>query len=230
MGKSFTFIFFLLGHTFIRGIPLSQVEKNASFGARILRVNREVELVYFKFDFENGKYLNKDDRVKFWNERNHLVSCEGDILGRTSDTFLLKVPNINFCERRIPLSVGAYMMFHSEDMKNNMIMGTHLVKILLKKRSVVSAMAERWKRELNSHMEKVNAVNVKYDVLRKKLEAEWQEQLQTLEEDRVAVVREHKSVQRQLDEIDSKLEQYKIEEDNFSLDRWSLDSRLYYER
>ena len=57
-----------------------------------------------------------------------------------------------------------------------------------------------------------------------------QKELNSLEEDRVQSVRLAKDLEQRRDEIDKKLELYKVQDENMTLDRWSLDSRLYYKK
>jgi chromosome segregation ATPase len=109
-------------------------------------------------------------------------------------------------------------------------MGKELVDILLKKKMAISSKLLRNKKSLDSHIERVNAINLRYKVLRDKLEAEWREELASLEEDRLTSFRNHKDLEGQLLEIDDKLEKYRIEDKNLKEDRWALDPRLYFSK
>ena len=64
--------------------------------------------------------------------------------------------------------------------------------------------------------------------MREKLESEWREELGLNEEDRLVSLRNYKDLQMRLDELDLKLQKYKIEDENLVTDRWSLDPRLFY--
>ena len=205
-------------------------EKHAFFRARVAKVGPRGEWIRVRVDFENAKFLNKGNGVEFWHEANDANRCRGSILARTTDHLLVDIGDADLCQRNQGLGVGVYLMFYSEDMKANMATGANLTDILLKKKIVVSGRIRRGREQLDAYIEKVNAVNERYDILRKKLESEWQGQLQALEEDRMALLKEHGTTQRELDEVNLKLERYNIEEDNFSLDRWALDPRLYYKR
>ena len=85
-------------------------------------------------------------------------------------------------------------------------------------------------RDLQGHVERVNTVNARYQALRAKLEQEWQLELHALDEDRSFALKAYKDLERRRDEIDQKLEQYKLRDDNLTLDRWSLDSNLYFKK
>ena len=109
-------------------------------------------------------------------------------------------------------------------------MGRELVKILLKKRVALNSKLLGNQKELDNHIEKVNSVNLRYKVIRDKLEAEWREELALIEEDRLSAFRNYKDLQGRILDIDNKLERYRIEDKNLKEDRWSLDPRLYYSK
>ena len=209
------------------GAPGVNPDSYAVFGGRIAKVVEESGLIRFRFGFANRKYMNTGDGLEFFNEHSDRVRCRGTIVGRTADYVSVKVEEMRRCRALVNVTIGAYVVFYSKDMRDRIKLGAELVQILLKKKLAVSSIAGRMQRQLDVHIEKVNAVNERYDVLRKKLEQEWQEQLHTIEEDRLMLSRRHGDLEKRLDELDAKLEKYKIDEDNFSLDRWSLDPELY---
>ena len=128
------------------------------------------------------------------------------------------------------MSLGRYLQFYSQDLANNITMGRELVDILMKKRVAIQGKISRNQKELDSYTEKVNAINERYKVLREKLESEWREELGLNEEDRLVSLRNYKDLQMRLDELDLKLQKYKIEDENLVTDRWSLDPRLFYKK
>jgi predicted nuclease with TOPRIM domain len=109
-------------------------------------------------------------------------------------------------------------------------MGKSLIDILLKKRLALSGKLRREQKDLDSFIEKVNGVNARYQILREKLEAEWRDQVASLEEDKTTSLRNYKDLERRVDELDTKLQRYRIEDKNLKLDRWALDPRLYYKK
>ena len=200
------------------------------FSGRISRINPKASLIRLKVDFANMKYLNKKDKVEFWDERGSDVRCKAYIVGKSNDYLLMKVPEFDYCKRFIFITEGAYVQLFSQDLVNNLTMGKELVDILLKKKMALSSKLLRNKKNLDSHIEKVNAVNLRYKVLRDKLEAEWREELAAIEEDRLTSFRNYKNVEGQLLEIDDKLEKYRIEDKNLKTDRWALDPRMYFSK
>ena len=217
-----------MGNIFAASNKVSK--SNGIFSARISRVNDKASLLRLKVDFANMKYLNKKDKVEFWDERGSDVKCKAYIVGKSNDYLLMKVPEYEYCKKFIFITEGAYIQLFSQDLVNNLAMGKELVDILLKKKMALSSKMLRNKKSLDSHIESVNAVNLKYKVLRDKLEAEWREELASLEEDRLISFRNYKDVEGQLLEIDDKLEKYRIEDKNLKLDRWALDPRLYFNK
>ena len=200
------------------------------FSGRIAKINLEASLVRFKLDFENKKYLSKRDKIEFWDEKDSTVRCSGYVLGKSNHYLLLKVPGIEKCDIKLNITVGAYLRFYSQDLKNNLEMGSELVDILLKKRLALRGQESKEKERLESFIEKIQAVNDRYEVLRKKLEAERREKIAAIEEDQLNSFQSFKEISKRLDELNFKLEQYEISEDNFKEDRWALDPRLYYKK
>jgi len=208
----------------------SSEDEVAMFSGRISRLNLKADLMRIKIDFGNVKYLNAKDKVEFWDERESERRCKGYVVGKSNDYILFKVPSINFCKTKVFLSAGAYLQFFSVDLLNNIKMGKSLIGILLKKRLALGGRLRREEKELDNFIEKVNGVNARYQVLRDKLEAEWRDQIASLEEDKVTNLLNYKDLGRRVDELDKKLERYRIEDKNLKLDRWALDPRLYYKK
>ena len=200
------------------------------FSGRVSKINKDAALIRIKLKFTNSKYLNKFDKVEFWTDINPKVRCKGVIAGKSPDYILIKIPNFTFCESFVSMANGKYLLFYSADLKNNVLMGRELVKVLLKKELALSGKLSRRKKELDSHIEKVNAVNSRYHVLKEKLNAEWRSDISKLEEDRLISLEAYKNIELRLGEVKYKLEQYKIDDDNLENDRWSLDPRLYFKK
>lgn len=226
------FILLTLGllTTSIAGSAQELFSEEGFFAGRISKINRNISTVRVKVDFDNIKYLNPKDKVEFWDEKNPSMKCKSFIVARTSDYLLLKVSDIKFCETYLYFTTGSYFKFYSEDLVNNIKMGKEVVSILLKKRLAVLGQMESKDKELKGHIERVNTINARYKTLREKLEQEWQKELNGLDEDRVFTLRSYKDLERRRDEIEQKLEQYKLKDENLTLDRWSLDSNLYFKK
>ncbi len=202
----------------------------AIFSGRASRINFKADLLRIKIDFGNVKYLNVKDKVEFWDERDSSKRCKAYLVGKSNDYLLFKVPSINFCKTKVFLSVGAYLKFYSIDLFNNIKMGKSLIDILLKKRLALSGKLRREQKSLDSFIEKVNSVNARYQILRDKLEAEWRDQIGSLEEDKTTSLRNFKDLEIRLEGLDKKLQRYSIEDKNLKLDRWALDPRLYFKK
>lgn len=203
---------------------------DGNFSGRISLINQAASLVRFHLEFENQKYLNKKDQLDFWDTGNPRYRCRGYIVGRAPNYILVKVPEFKVCQKYVNMSPGRYILFHSQDLSNNIVMGREVYQILIKKKLALGGKLKRHEEELHQHIEKVNAVNERYQILKNKLEAEWSEQLQALEEDKSTTLGQYQSTKNQLDEVNFKMEQYRIEDKNFVLDRWALDPRLYIEK
>jgi len=217
--------------TWINIAGASQAAKETGhFSGRVSKVNKEGGLVRLKVSFPNMRYLNKKDQVTFWNDSNPAVRCNAYVVGKSDEYILLRVPDFTYCIVAIHIAPAVYMKLFSQDLVNNIKMGRELVSILLKKRLAIHGQLTREKKELDKYIEKVSALNDRYGVLRNKLQNEWREELGNLEDDRNVSLRNYKSSELRLEEIDYKLEKYKIDDKNLVFDRWSLDPRLFYKK
>lgn len=200
------------------------------FSGRISRLNSGARLARIRTDFENIKFLNRKDRVEFWNETYPDKRCKALVEGRTNDYLLIKIPEYDTCVRKVHFTTGSYLHFESSDLAQTVKIAKELVEILLKKRLAMESKKNRLQKELSGHVEKVDAVNKRYEILRQKLEIEWQKDLSALEEDKAIAFTDYKNAEARLNEIDTKLEAYRIEDNNLKLDRWSLDPALYIKK
>lgn len=226
-------IIFMIFHALLGWCQSEESLKDESgdhFTGRISRLNSPARLARIRTDFENIKFLNRKDRVEFWNETYPDQRCIATVEGRTNDYLLLKIPEYETCVRRVHFTTGSYLHFQSQDLKQTVKIAKELVEILLKKRLAMQAKKDRNHRELSSHVEKVDVVNKRYEILRQKLEIEWQKELSALEEDKAQSFTEFKNAEARLNEIDTKLEAYRVEDNNLKLDRWSLDPALYIKK
>lgn len=197
------------------------------FSGRISRLNAPAKLARIRTDFANIKFLNRKDRLEFWNETYPERRCMALVEGRTNDYLLLRIPQYDTCIRKVHFSSGTYLHFESSDLDQTVKVAKELVEILLKKRLAMNAKKTRHKRELDAYVEKVDMVNKRYEILRQKLEIEWQKELASVEEDKSISFTEFKNSEARVNEIDTKLETYRVEDHNLKLDRWSLDPALY---
>ncbi len=206
------------------------LDKRGLFSGRISKINSKAALIRVKVDFMNAKYLNKKDRVEFWNDFNPNFKCIGHIKGKTSNYLLIKILDYYSCKKITFVGAGGYLKFFSKDLIFNIEKGEDLISILLKKRLAVSGRLHRYKRELDISIEKMDVVNKRFQVLQDKIRSEWRGELDLIEEDRVRSLEKMNGFEIRLGEIDHKLEKYKIDDENMKLDRWSLDDRLYFRK
>ena len=205
---------------FIPSVSLASLTK---FKARLYSVKKEVHLLKFRVDFPNARFLTPGTAVKFRTNLNLDYFCDGVILSKSVNHFLLKVPHIENCSRYQNLSLGINANFISEDLEKNIISTRELISILNKKRMALFGKLKRVKKRLATFVERVSATNTRYDTLSDKLEAERQEALLALESEKIMDTQNFKNFSSKLDEIDFKLEKYRIHDTNNVDERWSLD-------
>ncbi len=231
MGNIIAILLVLWSGLGVSQTPESPTDENGNrFSGTISRLNPKARLARIRTDFKNIKFLSRKDRVEFWNETYPDNRCIAIVEGRTNDYLLLKVSQYDSCIRKVHFTTGSFLHFESPDLAQTIKVARELVQILLKKRLAMQAKKDRLSKDLSGHVEKVDAVNKRYEVLRQKLEIEWQKELSALEEDKAVSFTEYKNSEARLNEIDSKLEAYRIEDHNLKLDRWSLDPALYIKK
>lgn len=231
MAKVFILLtIFLSSSVWGKSIESPLDENGNQFSGRISRLNPKARLARIRTDFVNIKFLNRKDRVDFWNETYPDKRCPALVEGRTNDYLLLKIPMYDECVKKVHFTTGTYLHFESLDLKESVNIAKELLEVLQKKRLAVNAKKQRLQRELSTHIEKVDTVNKRYEILRQKLEIEWQKELAALEEDKSHYFSEYKDAEARLNEIDTKLEAYRVEDNNLKLDRWSLDPALYIKK
>ena len=124
------------------------------------------------------------------------------------------------------MTTGAYLYFQSNDLKDNLTVAKEVVNILIKKKLAIETKLEKKKASLATFIEKIDAVNLRYRALRDKLDLEWQNEITNVENDKTTAMSDFKELEIRLGEIDHKLEQYRIQDHNLEVDRWSLDYQL----
>ncbi len=229
MKKTFSFfLLFLITYSFNSWPTPNEINsKHATFSGRVSKLNSKAALVRVKVDFVNSKFLNNKDKVEFWSEIYPNKRCSSFVHGKSTEYILLKVPHYTDCVAKVFLTTGSYLHFYSTDLERNLKVARDLIDILLKKQMALNARLQRHQKGLDSYPEKVEAINQRYDVLREKLDLEWKNELSRLEEDKAFTYKNFQSTSIRLNEIEHKLEQYRIGDQNLKLDRWSLDPKLY---
>ncbi|MFG1483013.1 hypothetical protein ABMA79_05495 [Halobacteriovorax sp. HFRX-2_2] len=224
--------YFILVATFLSGIVcyanILEFNKDLGyFSGRVSHIEGSARLVRFKVDFDNIKYINKLDEVDLWGLHQESSKCKAIVMGRTSHYLLLRISRYDECNRKSAFSTGRYYNFYSQDLVNNVAMGNELIEILAKKKLALESKISRNKQDITTYTQRVETINARYDLLRQKLEKEWRDELRRLEDDHQQLVRNTEGIQTRLNEVDYKLQQYRIESKNLKEDRWSLDPRNY---
>jgi len=230
--KLFALVFFLSTTELIYSQTKESIddENSHTFSGRISSLNEVAKLARIRTDFGNIKFFNRRDRVDFWNESYPMQKCVSWVEGRANDYLLLKIPDYENCIRRVHFTTGSLLSFSSTDLKKSIQVVKELVEILLKKRLAMKAKMQRHQVDLENYIEKISTVNSRYEVLRQKLENEWNKELTSIEEDKARSFTEFKTSEARLFEIDTKLEAYKVDDHNIKIDRWSLDPELYLKK
>jgi hypothetical protein len=214
--------------------PTSSQNKNSKkegyFKGRVAKINKLGEIIRVRTEFGNLKFINRSEKVEIFASGQSLKRCQSYVVAKSPENLLLKIPNMEECSQVIPLSVGATLQFFSNDLVNNLVKAQELVEVLQKKYLALTGIQERHKNQLQQYLEKMEAVNLRYQILRDKLQLEWQNELSVLQNEKLSIMKNFNSAEFRLNELKLKLEQYKIIDSEQEWDRWSLDSRLYFKK
>jgi hypothetical protein len=205
-------------------------ESQTIFTGRISKINAQAKLIRIRINFENAKFLSKSDRIEIWNDSSDKNKCLTYLEGRTNDYLLVKVPSFKRCVLRVQMSTGSYIHMYSPNLENALITAKELIEVLNKKRTALDARLIRHKKRVDGFIEKIDTTNKRYELLRQKLDLEWQQEISNLEEDKLQSYQDYKQTQAKLNELEFKMQQYRVRDENLKLDRWSLDPKLYYRK
>ena len=200
------------------------------FPGRVSKMNRVARLVRIKIKFENSKFITKNNKIEIWNQSVPDKKCFGYLEARSNDYLLIRVPKMQRCLSTVYFAAGSYLHMYSADLENSLITAKELNDVLTRKRTALDARLSRYKREVDGYIEKVDLVNQRYEILRRKLELEWQKELSSVEEDKSRSYLNYQQTVSRLHELDFKMQQYRVRDQNMVEDRWSLDTKLYYKK
>lgn len=230
MKISFLRLLFLLIFCFA---SITSAKDLSQFNGRIQAADFETGFVKVRLEFSNSRFLRKGNYIYLWAPDVNYTdtnSCAGSIIGKSPNYLLLRLKEIKKCKMLINFTPGQSISLKSEDLSQNIIVAKELKTILNKKRLALTSRVQTLKDLIDSHPERLNAINKKYESLIDQLNLEWKKSIQKIEQENIYNLQEFKNFAMRLDEVDFKLEKYRIEDDNFYTDRWSLDPSLYQKK
>lgn len=194
-----------------------------TFSGRISRLNPEATLMRVRLEFANSKFLRTNDAVEFWNEGMPMVRCQGAIVGKSGEYFLMRVYEWKLCISKVGFSVGSHVYFESKDLEKTLITAKEMARILLQKRMLLQGQTTMKANDVNDQSSQLENINTRYEAMIERIKNEWNESIKGLTSEKSANQVELNSLKAQLDEIDFQLERYRIEDANFKKDRWAID-------
>ena len=207
----------------------SSAREDGTFSGTVDHINEEAKLLRVRTTSLNAKYVGKGDRISL-GDYGGMTECRGDVLARSKEHLLLKLPRFSLCSRNLPMVRGAWLKFYGHSLVDKVARGRKLVEILLKKRLALLGKLGEGDKDLKRHQEKMDVMNRKYGVLRDKVELEWRGALGILEGDRMRMLKKREEFEKRLTEVNRQLERYRVEDRVWELDRWSLDQRFYFKK
>lgn len=200
--------------------------QKAIFSGHITQVEKDAHILKVLIDFENMKFLSKGDQVEFWNPTTKSNTCHANVIAKSNKYLLIKLKNYAYCNRTVYFAVGSYLKMSSPDLKDKLLQAIEIGKVLALKEKAQNAKLARLKKKLELTPVDRDLINKRYEVLKEKLELEWQQKLTELEDDKTYLFARYKRAQTDLRSIDNKLYRYNLVDQNLVEDRWALDSKI----
>ncbi|MDB9786630.1 hypothetical protein OAB57_00870 [Bacteriovoracaceae bacterium] len=197
---------------------------------RISKINLLGRLVRIRIRSKNIKFFNKSDRLKFWGYGNSSKQCRGKVAGKTNEYLLVKVPDIELCIKYTSIVVGGKVSVFGRTFTDKIHMANEVVSLLSKKRLAIDGRIRQSEKEMISFYDKIEAVNQRYSILLEKLKGQWKDEIRDLEHDKLTAENAYNHYRIKRDDIDFKLERYRVSNDQLEKDRWALDSQFYYRK
>lgn len=224
---SFLLVFVFVNFS-ILGQDVTYDEDQTEFPGRISKLNEIAKLMRVRVTFDNMKFVNKGDKLQFWQHLYPDQKCRGEVVARSQMYFLLKIPEYSECLKRVNMTTGSSIRFFGENLAKNLRTAKELIDILLKKRLALHSKLKRESVQVEKFNEKIGIVSKRYETLYRKLEAEKLKEIEFLKKDQITSFEQYKDTEGRLRDVMRKLEKYRVEDSNFELDRWALDPKLYY--
>ena len=222
MRLSIIFLMFLI----INSLLSQEAIVPGTFAGRVSRLNPSASLVRVRLDFSNAKFLRTNDSIEFWNEGMPLVRCQGAIVGKSGEYFLIRVYEWKLCINKVGFSVGSHVYFESKDLEKTLNTAREMVKVLLQKRMVLAGQTTAKNNDVKDQSSQLENINARYEAMIERIKNEWNEAVKGLTNAKAKNQVDLNSLQAQLDEIDFQLERYRVEDANFKKDRWAIDPTI----
>ena len=209
---------------------LASTDADGTFTGQVDHINEKSQLLRIHTVSLNAKYLGPGDVIAL-GDHGGMTECRGDVLARSKEHVLLKLPRFHYCSRTLPIKArGVWLKFYGQSLSEKVAKGRKLVEILLKKRLALMGRLGEREKDLKRQGEKIDIANRQYSILREQVELAWRDALGELEGERTKMINQRTEAQKSLADIDKQLEKYRVDDKVWELDRWSLDERFYFKK
>lgn len=222
----FTFIFNIQ----LEASKISDLDRSGVFSGRISQIEREQQRLRVRLDFANAKFIQLNDEMQMWHQGQTKNKCKVKVVGKENHYVQLRVPQYNRCVNQVGFTVGSYILFSSRDLEFNMLRAREMIELLLKKRAVLAAELKEKKGKLEEVDGQINGINSEYDQRIQEIEKEREQVLGNMTEKRVLLFEDLRDDELTIGDIDYKLERFRVQSENMSIDRWSLDPELHFKK
>ena len=199
----------------------------AKFLARVSDKNRSTNILKLKYENGNLKFLKIGDSVNFRVKGQGYRECEGHIRDVEPPYLTMFVDDIEDCwKKNSYFRRGTILVFDSKLLSKRVYEGSVFRKILLRKREDYLRQLEGVNNFLWSYDQEKIKVAAKYDERINALEQKKRKGLEGMINKKNENIYIQSSLMKKLNEIDSRLEKYRVERKELFFDRWSQDRDL----
>ncbi len=202
---------------------IAQTKKDdVSFVTKVKDANKKTKVLLLDSKNQNIKFFKRNDEVYFYNELNPSFKCRGIVMKGTYSQLTLKVDEYGKCSKYVGMVKGSYLKVQSRDLGINLKMAEEVVDILLKKRMILKSKIYRLENQIRTQDQRKQILNSEYEAKMASLKLEWKDAIDKLGLDDQDAEKEINLSKMKLQDIDSKLKLYNVQDQKIERSKWSL--------
>ncbi len=193
-----------------------------SFMTKVRDVDSKSKSMLLESKNSNIKFFKRNDEVFFFNELNPSFKCRGIVQKGTFRQLKIRVPDFSKCSKYVGMVKGSYLKINSKDLAINLTMAEEVVDILLKKRMILKNKIYRLQNRMKNQGQRKEILDTEYESKMNALKIEWKDAIEKLGLDDKDAEKEINLSKMKLQDIDSKLKLYNIQDQKIQNSKWSL--------
>ncbi|MBF0299702.1 MAG: hypothetical protein HQK51_13335 [Oligoflexia bacterium] len=200
----------------------------SKFYGRITDRNKNGDIYKIKVENNNVKFFRAGDALTFKEIREQNKACEAFVRGVEDYYLTIYVANIKICKKdeNNVFRIGTQLNFTSDILQERIMYASQYRAILLKMKSdYLSQLNEINNYLVNHHQEEIKMAAI-YDKKIAQLQIEKRNDLDKLIWDKKENIKIQAELMKKMDAVDEGIKHYRIEREEYFVDRWHLDQDL----